>query len=340
MSTSIDQVHRPREADPGGPGPIRPWRSVLNWFGAAFGIAVLIGAAYLYLTARVDQGGGATTTVADTSPVVTTPAEPPEPPDVAPQVEDDPMADPTARALLALYVVDSLEFHQLEETYAAATQVDEGHVAQMASALAALDTVEWPAELSEVAAGLRTQMEEVVEAMAGQDVEETRHAIEAVHEGQHLLASGIYAWLAGVPMMTHEEAEAPVSDEDGEAAPVEPAGPPIIEIGMYEFGYDPPTIDIPAGTPVIFRLTNDGKLPHEAMVGDEHMQEEWAAAGEHDGGQEGEEGHHGDLMATLVQPGETRDLEVLIDEPGTWYMACHLIGHYEQGQVTTINVTG
>ncbi len=44
-------------------------------------------------------------------------------------------------------------------------------------------------------------------------------------------------------------------------------------------------------------------------------------------------------MAILVQPGETGDLEVHIEEPGTWYLACHLVGHYEQGQIATINVT-
>ena len=45
-------------------------------------------------------------------------------------------------------------------------------------------------------------------------------------------------------------------------------------------------------------------------------------------------------MAAMVQPGETMDLEVLIEEPGTWYVACHLIGHYEQGQIATIDVMG
>jgi hypothetical protein len=30
---------------------------------------------------------------------------------------------------------------------------------------------------------------------------------------------------------------------------------------------------------------------------------------------------------------------VLVDEPWTWYFACHLRGHYERGQVATINVT-
>jgi uncharacterized cupredoxin-like copper-binding protein len=111
-----------------------------------------------------------------------------------------------------------------------------------------------------------------------------------------------------------------------------------IEIEMVEFGYVPETINLKVGTPVILRFTNVGRLAHEAMVGDEHMQEEFAAAGDHDDAH-ADDDHHGDVMAVTVPPGETRDLQVVIDEPGTWYMACHLVGHYEQGQVATITVT-
>lgn len=114
-------------------------------------------------------------------------------------------------------------------------------------------------------------------------------------------------------------------------------GVEVIEVEMIEFGYVPETIEIEAGVPVILRLVNNGKLPHEAMIGDAHMQEEFASAGDHDDGQ-AESDHHDDVMATLVEPGETEDLEVVIDEPGEWFMACHLIGHYEQGQIATINV--
>jgi uncharacterized cupredoxin-like copper-binding protein len=110
----------------------------------------------------------------------------------------------------------------------------------------------------------------------------------------------------------------------------------VIEVEMVEFGYQPAAIEIQAGVPVTLRFTNAGKLTHEAMVGDAHMQEEFASAGNHD---DGGGDHHGDLMAVTVEPGQSADLEVLVDEPGTWYFACHLLGHYERGQVATINVT-
>jgi uncharacterized cupredoxin-like copper-binding protein len=136
------------------------------------------------------------------------------------------------------------------------------------------------------------------------------------------------------PIASVGEMDAAMDGHSGDAG----EGLEVIELEMVEFGYVPDTIDIEAGVPVILRFTNTGKLAHEAMVGDAHMQEEFAAAGDHDGGH-GEDDHHGDLMALMVGPGETQDLEVVIDEPGSWFMACHIVGHYEQGQIATINVS-
>jgi len=133
---------------------------------------------------------------------------------------------------------------------------------------------------------------------------------------------------------TDDTGEANAADE----VPAAAEGVEVIEVEMIEFGYVPETIEIEAGVPVILRFVNNGKLPHEAMIGDAHMQEEFASAGDHDDGQ-AESDDHDDVMATLVGPGETEDLEVVIDEPGEWFMACHLLGHYEQGQIATINVS-
>jgi uncharacterized cupredoxin-like copper-binding protein len=224
-----------------------------------------------------------------------------------------------------MFVVDSFGFHGMEEAYAEATEVGGRDAGQVAKVLTAVDAVQWPGDLSEVAATFRADVAGLHAALEAGDMEGARHGLEAVHGSQHDLSNGVYAWLAGTPVASHDT---PV------AGPME-----VIEIEMFEFGYGPDSIDIPAGVPVVFRFTNTGKLEHEAMVGDAHMQEEFAAAGNHDGGHDDGDGHHGDLMAVTVLPGETVDLEVTVDQPGTWYMACHLVGHYEQGQVATINVT-
>lgn len=126
-----------------------------------------------------------------------------------------------------------------------------------------------------------------------------------------------------------------VADEDGEDAADEDGD--VIEVEMTEFAYEPSTIQLTAGEPTVMRFTNVGEIEHEAMIGTAHMQQEFAAADDH--GDHGDGGHHGDVMAVTVPPGETAELEVLIDEPGTWYVGCHLEGHYDAGMEAVINVT-
>lgn len=106
---------------------------------------------------------------------------------------------------------------------------------------------------------------------------------------------------------------------------------PVIEIEMNEFSYVPASVEVPAGTPVILRVTNTGAIVHEAMLGDAAMQDEFAAAGEDRGNSE--------TMAITVDPGETGDLKVTLDEPGETLIGCHLPGHWEAGMVAAITVT-
>ncbi len=123
-----------------------------------------------------------------------------------------------------------------------------------------------------------------------------------------------------------------------DASPTEVDGKPVIEIDMVEFAFEPETIEIEAGEPTILRFTNRGAVEHEAMVGDSHMQEEFAASDDH--GDHGGDGHHGDTMAVTVAAGETADLEVMVDEAGTWYIGCHLPGHYDAGMEAPLTISG
>lgn len=338
MSTRSDQAQLERDLEEEGTreSTAAARRGVLNWFGAAFGLTVLIGASIFYLSARLSPDSDVLETPTAPVPTMAPPADdaPGQQTLESDQVEASP--DPALgriEVLLGSYVAGSLETHMLDEIYADVGTVDDAHAAEIAQLLAALDAVEWPEELSDVAATFRAEVAELLQAMEAGDMEGVGHGLEAVHAAQHSLSSGVYAWLSGAPM--------PVNMDDASSQGVVPDETvlQLIEIEMFEFGYTPATIDIEAGIPVVFRFTNSGRLPHEAMVGDTHMQEEFAAAGDHDETDAGSD-HHGDLMATLVQPGETQELQVLIEEPGTWYVACHLVGHYEQGQIATINVRG
>lgn len=230
MSLTSDQARL--EEDPGKQRPRTPsggpTRSPWNWFGAMFGIVVLVGAALVYV------GGGSDDGADDVAAVAAAPAE-----------------EPTA---------------------------DEGTHDEAGEA------------------PLETQAAE--------------HDDETAEEP------------LGTPAAGHDAEDAALATD-------------VIEIEMADYSYTPASIELQAGVPVTFRFTNTGNFQHEAMIGDAHMQEEFAAAGDHDDS----DGHHGGVMAVMVEPGETADLEVVVDEPGTTYMACHIKGHYEKGQVATINVT-
>ncbi len=237
----------------------------------------------------------------------------------------------TSAVLLGMYVVDSFGFHGLEEAYAEADEVGERDAGQVAKVLTAVDAVAWPDELGEVFAAFRADVDGLHAALEAGDLQGARHGLEAVHGSQHDLSNGVYAWLAGTPVEAHG------GEQAGEEVEV-------IDVEMVDFGYVPDSIELQAGVPVVLRFTNNGRLVHEAMVGDAHMQEEFAAAGDHGDGQDSaghddSDDHHGGLMAVTVQPGETADLEVVIDEAGEWFVACHLVGHYEQGQIASIDVS-
>ncbi len=110
----------------------------------------------------------------------------------------------------------------------------------------------------------------------------------------------------------------------------------VVEVEMLEFAYEPSSIEIAAGEEVVLRFINEGQVEHEAMVGDAHMQEEFAASDDH--GSHGDQGggHHGDVMAVTVAPGESVDLPVEISEPGEIFIGCHLPGHYDAGMQATL----
>lgn len=338
MSSAPDQLQAERDERtprPDAPGsPRRTW----DWFGAVFGVIVLVGASVIYVVNRPGLSAGSAEPAAEE--IAGTAEAPAEPTldDGADAIAGG-NADETLAVLLGVYIVDAFGFHDMEEAYAEATEVGERDAGQVAKVLTAVDAVAWPDDLAEVFGAFRADVAGLHAALEAGDLEGVRHGLEGVHGSQHDLSSGAYAWLAGE---TVEARGAAPEDDAGEAVA---AGDTVevIEVEMVDFGYLPSSLELQAGVPVVLRFTNTGKLVHEAMVGDAHMQEEFAAAGDHgDGGHDDggdDDGHHGGLMAVTVEPGETADLEVVIDEAGEWFVACHLVGHLEQGQIATIDVS-
>jgi uncharacterized cupredoxin-like copper-binding protein len=107
-----------------------------------------------------------------------------------------------------------------------------------------------------------------------------------------------------------------------------------------ELIFEPAEVSVQQGETVMFRVINEGNLPHDFVLGDEATQEEHAAemaASEEDMQREGME--HGEANAISVPAGETVDLTWTFDgdTEGILY-GCHEPGHYEAGMVGRITV--
>lgn len=98
---------------------------------------------------------------------------------------------------------------------------------------------------------------------------------------------------------------------------------------MKEFGFEPNTITVTAGTPVELTLVNEGAIEHDFVIeiipvenvsssnsGDHHM-----ATDEHS---------EFDLHSSTTA-GETSALTFTVTEPGTYKIICSVPGHLEAG---------
>lgn len=110
----------------------------------------------------------------------------------------------------------------------------------------------------------------------------------------------------------------------------------VVEVEMVEFGFVADLGELPMGEAITFRFVNTGVVPHEAMFGSRHQQEEFATSAGH--GDHGEAGHHGEVAAITLDPGAIGDITLEFSEAGEVWIGCHLPGHYDAGMVATFVV--
>lgn len=105
-----------------------------------------------------------------------------------------------------------------------------------------------------------------------------------------------------------------------------------VAIAMRDIAYSPAAIDVAKGDTIKFSFTNEGKLVHDAFVGDR------AAQMDHEESM-GSDGHdmHGSGGIT-VKPGKTGSITHTFKKAGTYLIGCHEAGHYAAGMKITINV--
>lgn len=118
--------------------------------------------------------------------------------------------------------------------------------------------------------------------------------------------------------------------------PVPSAAPTTIAVTLTDMmRIEPIAMEVRAGVPTSFIVTNAGKIVHEFTLGDadiqdEHEQEMIAMGGM---GMTSDEPN-----AISVAPGETKELVFTFEMPGMAFAGCHVMGHYPAGMKATISV--
>jgi uncharacterized cupredoxin-like copper-binding protein len=127
------------------------------------------------------------------------------------------------------------------------------------------------------------------------------------------------------------------SDEDPTTTAGEGEGR-TVEVEMVDIAFEPETLTVEQGETVTFRFTNNGRVAHDAFIGDAEAQADHEA--EMADGGDGGHGHGGDdADAIVVEPGETGTLTHTFDDAGTVEIGCHQPGHYDAGMKIDIDVS-
>ena len=107
-----------------------------------------------------------------------------------------------------------------------------------------------------------------------------------------------------------------------------------VEVKLTDaFRMEPSALRVPMGRAVTFVVTNSGAIDHEFYVGDEAAQLAHAKSMPSMGGM-GQDVANG----IALKPGQTKELTVTFDAPGTTIAGCHEPGHYGGGMKATIEI--
>jgi uncharacterized cupredoxin-like copper-binding protein len=151
------------------------------------------------------------------------------------------------------------------------------------------------------------------------------------------IPSRVLVWLAAVsPLVTACGSDHSGHGSSGASAESAADAATSIDIEMRDIEFDQTELSVDAGTLIRFVFTNIGKIPHDGFIGDEAAQ----AGHEQEMASMGDMGGHSmhDDDAITVAPGATGELTYTFDEPGTYEIGCHQVGHYAAGMKITVNV--
>jgi uncharacterized cupredoxin-like copper-binding protein len=110
-----------------------------------------------------------------------------------------------------------------------------------------------------------------------------------------------------------------------------PAVSRTIDVAMTDDAYGPSAMAVATGQTVRFVFRNDGRVVHEALIGDATVQAQHGAMANMS--------HHDGLPMIAVAPGASGELIYTFTRPGTVLIGCHQPGHYALGMRAVITVS-
>lgn len=138
-------------------------------------------------------------------------------------------------------------------------------------------------------------------------------------------------------------------DGPGGAELAPDSGSRTIEITMVDIAFEPTTVTVPAGEAITFVFVNDGAVVHEAVFGNEAVQEDHEAEmaemggmemddSDMDGSNDGDGAHSEDVPSISLEPGATGEIEVTFDTGDEMIIGCHVPGHWAAGMRVDVDV--
>ncbi len=131
-------------------------------------------------------------------------------------------------------------------------------------------------------------------------------------------------------------------------SPGTPGNPREVNIVARDFTFSPPVVDLIPGETVVLHVINGGLAPHEAVIGDQSVQDAWEVAQSNlpptrpgvtpaisvppsTGG-----------LRIVVQSGQRVDVTWTVPDDATTVggliVGCHVAGHYARGMQVPVRV--
>jgi uncharacterized cupredoxin-like copper-binding protein len=125
-------------------------------------------------------------------------------------------------------------------------------------------------------------------------------------------------------------------------SPGSSGAPREVNLIARDYSFQPPTLDLAPGETVLLHVINGGLVTHEAILGDDRVQDAWEVAESAPGIADPPPGPTPVVsvppdvagVRIVVRSGERVDLEWTVPAQASteaWTVGCHIHGHWEKG---------